>query len=469
MKRVIQFTRGRYVALIISLFALVAGGIGIYLQGGFDLSVDLQGGVSQQVQIAPVAAVIDWPGATRLQVGVSSGDPITGAAGGLLVDATVSGERVERRFGFDEFPTVGALTEALVTTLPGAGVVVFANDATAAERLLAPGIDAPPAGPVSVHALPAEGDVYATIDRMRSALTAVESFSLQGVGAANRQEFLVRVEVPSDADEDRIAAEARLAELLSEEFSADEVIVRMTDYVGPSFSRFLGGQAVSLIAVAAILILLYVAFRFELGFAVGAIVAIIHDVGIMLGVLGVFRFEVSTATIAAVLTIVGYSLNDTIVILDRVRENRTVMRDASFEWIINTSINQSLSRTIITSLTTLLAVVAIYVFGTAAIQTFAMALIVGVVVGTYSSMFVAAPIILWWHRVVTGRGRRTVGTSAPEPGRTTPDQTADPDDEGQAAQPEKAAVAASSSSRSGGPQQVVRVQRTKKSRRKRKS
>ena len=151
-----------------------------------------------------------------------------------------------------------------------------------------------------------------------------------------------------------------------------------------------------LTAFALLLILAYVWFRFKLAFAVSAIIALVHDVAIMLGFIGTFQMEVSTATIAAVLTIIGYSLNDTIVIFDRVRENIGILREESFENIINASITQSLSRTLITSLTTLLAVLAIFIFGTGAIKDFALNLIVGIFVGTYSSMFVASPILLSW-------------------------------------------------------------------------
>ena len=150
---------------------------------------------------------------------------------------------------------------------------------------------------------------------------------------------------------------------------------------------------------------MYILFRFRAAFAVGALLALIHDIAIMLGVLGTLQLEISTATIAAILTIVGYSLNDTIVIFDRIRENDTLMRDADAELVINTSMTQSLSRTVITSLTTLLAVLAIYIFSTSSIKTFALSLMIGVVVGTYSSMFVAAPTVLIWRQILARRSR----------------------------------------------------------------
>ncbi|MFQ5771788.1 MAG: protein translocase subunit SecF, partial [bacterium] len=145
-------------------------------------------------------------------------------------------------------------------------------------------------------------------------------------------------------------------------------------------------------------ILLYISWRVEFIFAIGAIAALFHDVLITLGVFSVLRLEITLAIIAAFLTIVGYSLNDTIVVFDRIRENLKVLRRETYESIINTSINQSLSRTIITSLTTMIVVLILYVFGGEVIHNFAFALIVGVVVGTYSSVFIASPIVVEWEK-----------------------------------------------------------------------
>jgi preprotein translocase subunit SecF len=177
-------------------------------------------------------------------------------------------------------------------------------------------------------------------------------------------------------------------------------------YVGPRFSQALGRQALALTLFALLLILAYLWFRFRLGYALSSIAALVHDVLVILGVIGTLQLEVSTATIAAVLTIIGYSLNDTIVIFDRIRENEVLLKDTSFRSTINTSISQSLSRTLITSITTLLAVIAIFVFSTGQIQLFALKLIIGVVVGTYSSIFVASPVLLGWQSAATQRRRR---------------------------------------------------------------
>jgi len=164
--------------------------------------------------------------------------------------------------------------------------------------------------------------------------------------------------------------------------------------VGPKIGAELSGDAVMAILSALALILFYISIRFEWKYAVGAIAALAHDILVTLGIFSILDYEVSLAVIAAFLTIVGYSLNDTIVIFDRVRENIKTMKKLSLIEVINNSINQSLSRTIITSLTTFLVVLVLFIAGGEVIHTFAFAMIIGVIVGTYSSIFVASPIVI---------------------------------------------------------------------------
>ena len=166
------------------------------------------------------------------------------------------------------------------------------------------------------------------------------------------------------------------------------------DKVGPKVGAELSGDAILAILYALGFILIYISIRFEFKYAVGAIAALTHDVLITLGVFSVLGYEISLAVIAAFLTIVGYSLNDTIVIFDRVRENVKASKGASMESVINQSINESLSRTIITSLTTFLVVLILFLVGGEVIHSFSFAMIIGVIIGTYSSIFVASPVVI---------------------------------------------------------------------------
>ncbi|HSG29541.1 MAG TPA: protein translocase subunit SecF, partial [Candidatus Krumholzibacterium sp.] len=150
-------------------------------------------------------------------------------------------------------------------------------------------------------------------------------------------------------------------------------------------------------------ILVYISWRFEFKFAIGAIIALIHDVVITLGIFSLTGKEISLVVIAALLTIVGYSLNDTIVVFDRIRENFSLRRRETYDNMIDISINESLSRTIITSLTTLIVVLFLFFFGGEVIHDFAFALLVGVIVGTYSSIFVASPVLIEWQNRISAR------------------------------------------------------------------
>ena len=171
--------------------------------------------------------------------------------------------------------------------------------------------------------------------------------------------------------------------------------ILLLDTLSPKIGSELSGKAIMAILYALTLILIYISFRFEFIFAIGAIAAIAHDVIITLGIFSILGYEISLPIVAAFLTIVGYSLNDTIVIFDRIRENLKTRKKDSVAATVNKSINESLSRTIVTSLTTLMVVITLYIFGGEIIHYFSFALIIGVLVGTYSSIFVASLIVVY--------------------------------------------------------------------------
>ncbi|MCG9128263.1 protein translocase subunit SecF [Candidatus Poribacteria bacterium] len=170
--------------------------------------------------------------------------------------------------------------------------------------------------------------------------------------------------------------------------------------VGPSVGKDLIWDALWSVLASIAILLVYISWRFEFRFAIGAIAALVHDVLITLGLFAVLSKEINLPTVAAFLTIIGYSLNDTIVVFDRIRENGIALRGTEYLDVVNRSINQSLSRTVITSITTLFVVIVIFVLSSAGeeINTFALALIVGVLIGTYSSIFIASPILYLWQR-----------------------------------------------------------------------
>jgi len=191
---------------------------------------------------------------------------------------------------------------------------------------------------------------------------------------------------------------AVMVEALAAAFPDAGFSVAQEDDVGPQIGRELKKRAVWSIVFALLGIIIYISWRFELGFAVGAIVALTHDVLITVGIYTLCGRQLSLPVVAALLTIVGYSVNDTIVVFDRIREDLRLVRNKSFTEICNLSINQTLSRTVLTSFTTMITIVMLLVFGGGAINDFALALFIGVLVGTYSSIFVATPVVLLWHK-----------------------------------------------------------------------
>jgi preprotein translocase subunit SecF len=239
-----------------------------------------------------------------------------------------------------------------------------------------------------------DSSVNAPIDVVRSALGGLENPQIQTIGNPANQEYAIKVKQVGESKTFSTEVEGKVRSALGQRFGEGKVQILQTEYVGPRFSSDLATQALFLTLFALLLIMLYAWFRFKLAYALAAIAATIHDPLFMIGFIGATQMEVSTATVAAVLTIIGYSINDTIVVFDRIRENARLMRETPFPLVIETSITQSLSRTIITSLTTIIAILAVYIFGSGDVQNFAQNVIVGIVVGTYSSIFIASPVLL---------------------------------------------------------------------------
>ncbi|MFP4021800.1 MAG: protein translocase subunit SecF, partial [Halanaerobium sp.] len=186
---------------------------------------------------------------------------------------------------------------------------------------------------------------------------------------------------------------------IKDEFESAEML--RTEMVGPTIGRELRINALLAMIAASIAIIAYISFRFEFSFAVVSIITLMHDVLITIGIFAILGKEVNTAFVAALLTIVGYSINDTIVIFDRIRENMKLMHKVPFVEQANTAVVDTLPRSINTSVTTLIAILAIYFFGGASIQTFMLALFIGMFAGTYSSIFVASPLLVSWQKRIS--------------------------------------------------------------------
>lgn len=230
---------------------------------------------------------------------------------------------------------------------------------------------------------------------IREALSDLDlgSFAVQRFGEEG-DEFLIRAQNTSAELE---GLSHTMAAALEGKYGAGSVEIRRAEMVGPQVGKDLREKGLMAVLYAMIGILVYVSWRFEFRYAVGAVIALLHDVLITLGAFSLFNMEIDLPVIAAFLAIIGYSLNDTIIVYDRIRENLGKHSKEGLASVINHSINETLSRTILTSGTTLLVVAALFIFGGGVIHTFAFALLVGIVIGTYSSIFVASPLLLFWE------------------------------------------------------------------------
>jgi len=220
------------------------------------------------------------------------------------------------------------------------------------------------------------------------------------IGEVSIQEFgvdsdyLIRVERQEGTDNAQQIAVEAIKSSLDKAFTKD-IEYRRLEYVGPTVSKDLVYDGVMAIIFAIIAMLAYIWFRFELPFALGAIVALLHDIVLTLGLFAILGLEFNLATVAAILLIIGYSMNDTVVIYDRIRENLRKFKKMNLNELLDKSINETLSRTINTTFTTILALGALYLFGGQIIADFAFAMLWGIIVGTYSSIFIASTILLY--------------------------------------------------------------------------
>jgi preprotein translocase subunit SecF len=236
------------------------------------------------------------------------------------------------------------------------------------------------------------------VDKIRDAVTKVSPGSvIQTYGDVKANKVLVRIS--QEAPESDLGAPARaVRQTLADGYGQNPILESSSEIVGPIVGAELRQKAVLLTVLGLLFQLVYIAARFKGGiWGAGATIAALHDVIISLAFLAFFNFEITLNVIAALLTLVGYSVNDTIVIFDRARENLLHRRKDSMAKILNDSLNQTLTRTIISNGTTFLAVLALFLFGGEVLRGFGFAMVVGVVVGTYSTLFIAVPLVNWWY------------------------------------------------------------------------
>jgi len=251
-----------------------------------------------------------------------------------------------------------------------------------------------------------KGEDIAVIGQTRQMLAAMGLGNSQIQVAGHDQLFIRTPQVENDAEarERDEAIEAKLSEIFGERGGEISSLGRQT--VGPVIGEMLTRSAIEALALGVLLILIYITVRYEFRFAVAAVIALLHDTAILVGALAVLQTELNSWFVAAILTVLGYSINDTVIILDRIRENRGLHRRAPLDSVVNASLLQTMARSINTGVTTLFTLIALYLLGGATIEGFALALIIGIAAGGYSSIFTASPIVVTWYKIAEGRSGR---------------------------------------------------------------
>ena len=396
--KLIRFSKAFVPAVVVSAAVIITGIAGFVVKGGFNLGVDFQAGLIQEVQFAPAAFELTYSGRGNAAVSMTRNQ----------LDIVLSGANITNEshtFPFAQYRTLGDLLAGL-SAIEGLTATAAAPETADSSLLVQSAYADPkltPDTPHIIHYLPS-GLSPVQIEDVRGALSPLGTVAVQVLGQPEDRRFMIRME---DAGAETVPAEKVVA-TLEEKFGENGVAVTRSDFVGSRFSKQLQSQAGLLFLLTLVLILVYASFRFKPQYAIGAVLAIAHDALVMVAFICWTRMEFNTMTIAAILTILGYSINDTIVVFDRIRETRAIYPDIPFEDALNRSLSETLGRTIITTVTTMLAVLSLFIFTQGAMKDFALALLAGMISGVYSTIFIASSFVCFWER---GKAKRLVKTA----------------------------------------------------------
>ena len=379
MKKLIHFSKAFVPCVIFSILFIVAGLITVCTKG-INFGLDFKPGLIQEVRLVPPAVSLTYNGSATVSVETSSN-------GVTVVVSGIGAENSTFNYYYGQYPTVAELVSGinLIEGVKATALVSGSNSSLGmfTNSELSSVLTSKP------YNLYQESESLADVEEVRAVLAGVNDISIKATGAGTQLSFQIRAGDNGSDPEMRNLRKQQILNLLGERFGAENVSVLKTDYIGSNFSKSLVKGSVILVLATLLLIWGYATIRFKWDLALGAVLAIIHDALIMVSFVAFTQMEFSSVTIAAILTIIGYSINDTIVVLDRVRENIKVTNIRSFKELWDYSQSSMLTRTIITTVTTLLAVLSLYVFTTGSMKDFALAMIVGLVSGVYSTIFIA--------------------------------------------------------------------------------
>lgn len=382
LKKDIPVIKFRWYTSALAVILLISGIVALIVNGGFNLGVDFESGLSQRIQFAPTGLTVTYSGGDDATLSISGSSLLLEVRGADGVSTTV--------LDSVGYPTAADLAKGLSSVAKISATVVDGSLKT--ENLLSGyGFPATLTAEPTLLNFQSTGDK--TIETIREALSSLGNVKVQTVGASENQTFQIRLGI-KDGDT-QSSMESAVKAALDSYFGKGSAVILQSDYIGAKFSATLVSSSILAIIVAMGLILVYVWIRFRFAFAVSSLIALLHDILMMLGVIAIFRFEFSGTTIAALLTIIGYSLNNTIVIFDRVRENLSLNKGATLASQVDKSVTQSMTRTMMSGITTLIAILPLAIFASGDIKMFAINMGFGIIFGTYSSNFLA-PSFLYW-------------------------------------------------------------------------
>lgn len=385
MKKTIQFNKFFVPAVIISAILIIAGIAGLFTVG-INFGLDFEPGMIENVRIVPTAIEITYSGNASISVETSA----------QKVDFVISGSGAEnetKSFPYITYETVGDMVTAM-NQVAGINAKAVASTSTKAADLFFSSDKNTKLSSETfrLYYAPENADIV-SIEEVRTLFESLDGCSVKQSGAASDNTFQIRTKDDGVENEaSKIMQEEVLSRFVGKYGEANVAVIE-TNFVGSKFSSTLASKSILLVIATLILIFLYATIRFKWDFALGSVIALLHDSCIMIAFIVATRMEFDSLTLAAILTIVGYSINATVVIFDRVRENIRNGAAKKFVDIMNISLSDTLSRTIITTITTLLAAVALFLFTTGSMKNFALLLIVGLVSGAYSSMFISGAFV----------------------------------------------------------------------------
>lgn len=381
MRKTVKFSKFFLPAAVISSVVIISGIVGFFVRG-INFGLDFKPGLIEEVRVAPPVAEMIYNGSARITVELSAGQM------DLVISGT--GARNETRtYNFAQYQDVSSLASAV--NVYGDVVMTVRDGNFPTTKLFLNSAVSNQLTDSVLYIYPA-GTSDITTDDIRLALASCTGVTVKQLGTGADAGYQIRMGVSADETQDSMQSLVNNA--LYEYFGREKVAVIKTDFIGSSFSKSIAGKSIIMLLCTVLLIWGYAALRFHWDFALGSVIALVHDVLIMMTFIVWTQMEFSTTVLAAVLTIIGYSINATVVILDRIRYNLTYMKGVrNFNEILDQSLSDTFTRSVITTATTLIAVVSLFLFTTGSIKDFSLALIVGLISGFYSSLFIAMGFI----------------------------------------------------------------------------